>query len=287
MKSYLMVAVIAVSFGSNLAYGDGQIGISAGGIRGGLIKRATITKKGSSSYADNDSIELGIITGGTVLSASAANARSSKVASGSTVTVADLKNARIQNATVTIISVNGKAGNDITAAQNVEISSADIEGAMIDSATITSETGSQVGVCNIADTGCIDISATAGIAFFSAKSGTYTFESVSPELRYRFHRDEGKNLGNWLVALGSPLVNNLNQNATGGQSSAPTSIFKTSLYVAIGFMGAPRKLFANSDLSYAPIVQAGWMSQEIDKTNGVYDKGGFIMFGLTTNLASF
>lgn len=140
---------------------------------------------------------------------------------------------------------------------------------------------------------CWDIGTTAGITIFkSAKTGTYDFTNVSPELRMRFKLDNYLGWGwvknsDFFLGLGTPLVSSINQNTTNTQSSNPTSIWKSDIYIGAGIMANKPFNFPASKLDFMPVFEFGWMSQQVDKTNGVFDKGGFISFGITTNLVSF
>ena len=146
--------------------------------------------------------------------------------------------------------------------------------------------------CDISKNGCIDIGATGALSLWKAKSGTYNFFSASPEIRYRFKNHDTDNsiskfFSGTYFAIGSPLLSSLNQNISGAQSTTPTSVFKSNIYVAFGRIGIPKKLFDNSSLYFSPIAGFGWASQEIDKTHGIYDKGLFVYLGISTYLASF
>ncbi|GGA37383.1 hypothetical protein [Dyella nitratireducens] len=128
----------------------------------------------------------------------------------------------------------------------------------------------------------VELVATGAYTILKGRAETYDFFSVSPELRVRFGQSSGQG---WFLGLGAQGLSNLNENPNTAQSTQPSSLFHTNIYLVSGYAYPifPEDQQPQKGFKIPVIISAGvgWMNQEINTSKSLYDKGAFLYFGIT------
>lgn len=121
-----------------------------------------------------------------------------------------------------------------------------------------------------------DLALNSAFVVLRGRTDSYSFINVMPEFRLRFN---GINAGSWYIALGSPLISNVNSsNPASSTKTNPSPLFHTNFETSLGFA-------AKLDWSDAMVVAGvGYMNIQVNQAHATYDKGPFGFIGFSISL---